>query len=304
MRECEKEVKNRLQAGYSLGELLVATALLAVLLAGLGRILRDSMLTSKTLVNYAEANTEMVRLIRNITLTFQRTLPVEKDGVKVTKARGCVLQKTDPNEDDRSIDNYECINAIGGTAPSDGIGFGLDADNKPSVAFVNVCEAIPDAMVYPAGRLVLNVPPKSINSNSSWGNLSNVCPAECGDGTRPAILFLREDNEGSQIPRKISSANDTSALNLWGAVLCASYFRDDLRYYQNLYADNVGGFLPFYLNLSVFVAHAKFDVLPVSKTDSAYFWTSGGTTLEFSANQELNVFRCNPDPNDLEYGCQ
>ena len=302
MSEMQPNAKG--QFGFSLVELLVASGTLVILSTMISRFVTDLSLTSKTLSISADANTEMLRMLRNIRMTFQESLPESSSGgVRRNRERGCVLKQSGGTPGNPKISDFSCesvsVGQSGLTVKSAGIGFELD-DNippKPGVAFVNACEPIPAGMTYPLGRAKLNVPPADLGQLQGWGTLNKVCPSACASNQRPVVKLLRKDGEKSisisQYPRRITGPTDSPALYLWGAVICASQFSDEVRQFQELYGDNVGGYLPNYLNISVFVARGQFDVKS-SAGKSMYVWAHGGDLLEFNASQELVTFKCKP----------
>lgn len=281
------------QAGLTLVELLITAFVVVTIFAAFARLVNDYMLTAKTLNVTSDASTEMMRLLKNITSTFQRSLPdVDTSGVRQSRERGCVLQ----GGDGMNIDSYSCTGVVGGEVRSTGVGFKLDSNNRPAYAYVNGCESIPDNMIYPSGRVRFTQRPEDLSALTQWGSLNKTCPASCPEGQRPVVRFLDRESDAEnppQVPKRILSASDSSALYLWGAVLCASYFKDEVRDLQRLYGDNVAGFLPNYLNVTSFIARGRFDFRPTAGR-SAYVWTHGGTVLEFNSTQELSTYRCKP----------
>lgn len=294
--------KFKSNSGLTLVELLVACFLTVILLGALGRMVNEYLLTSKTLTVASDANIEVVSLLRNIRFTFQTSMPeTDASGVKFSRERGCVLSGSGDD-----ISDYTCViqsaGQSGSAVATAGLGFQVERNGKPKVAYVNACEAIPSGMQYPVGRQMLNVPPSSLDSFSTWGRSDHVCPSACEIGSRPVIRFLRDGGVNPiQIPRRIANKNDASALNLWGASICASYFFDEVRQLQRLWGDNSGAFFPSYLSIVVFVARGHFDRTAASGK-SLFSWVHGGTVLEFNSTQELSTFRCTPGKAG-EYGC-
>lgn len=290
----------RSQAGLTLVELMVGGFLMVIVVTMLNRLIGDQMLTAKTLNVSSESNLEMMRLLRSVRTNFQKALPQVTAGeLRESRERGCILTRT--GADENNIGSYSCTFESAGQpsaiVKSAGIGFKLDTANppKPAIAFVNACETIPEKMTYPQGRARLSVPPEDLSQMKNWGSLDRVCPAACPANQRPAVRLLKAGGGATaaeQYPRAISGPSDSSALHLWGVVLCASYFKDNVRQLQHLYGDNVGGFLPNYLSISAFVARGRFDIkVPAGR--SLYVWNHGGDLLEFNASQELSTFKCN-----------
>lgn len=299
-RPPEKNSK-KFESGFTLVEVLVASAIMVILSFMLNRLASDYLLTAKTIDVSSQASGEMMRMLRSIRMTFQTSLPEAAAGsVRLSRERGCILRQVGGQVTNPSINDFVCdfssAGQSGTVAPSAGVGFKLDdsVPPKPAIAFVNSCEVIPDGMNYPMGRAKLNQPPEDLSQLQNWGALNKVCPAACAANQRPAVKLLKSGTGASgveQYPSAISGPTDTSALNLWGTVICAAYFKDNVRQLQELYGDNVGGFFPNYLNITAFVARGRFDV-KVPAGQSLYVWTHGGDLLEFSATQELSTFKC------------
>ncbi|MBM3382762.1 MAG: type II secretion system protein [Betaproteobacteria bacterium] len=297
------------QAGFTLVELMIGVSLTLILMTASGSLLRDYMATAKTIQVAADANADLMNLLRDVRRVFQTSVSVNIGNQR----RGCILQF---NAGDRAdIANYTCNPAAGVLAgvPTDGIGFGLDAGGAPSQAFVNACEEIPAGLALPTGRGgVMEAPRHPRNAIGNWGGVDadagrdSICPVECAAGSRPVVKYLntaRGEIVQRQVPRRIVQADGSmsrAALNHWGAVLCGVYFTDRQRFLQGLYGENSGAFVPDYMTLTLFLARARFDVLPpVNPADppnrlSNYIWIHGGLTLEFNDGQEMSVFRCPP----------
>jgi type II secretory pathway pseudopilin PulG len=276
----------KLQAGYSLIEVLISSALLLGLMAMVTRLFNDYMLTAKTLESAVNANNEMVTLIRNIRNAFQSSVPVDTAGVRIGGERACVITGSGD-----AIEDYQCSPVSSGQQEvalnAAGIGFRNDADGRPTYAYVNACE--PLASSGPSGSQT-RTGPVSLTSIQNWGAAAQVCPLDCPNGQRPIVKLLKtgQTSDPPQVPKRIGTGG---GVNLWGASLCVGYFRDEVRELQNLYGDNVGTFRPGYLNVSVFVARSKFDERPPAVVHS---WVHGGIVLEMGSAQELNVYRCTP----------
>lgn len=288
------------QSGFSLVELLTVSALLIGLMALLTRMINDYMLTAKTLESAANANDELVTLIRNMRTTFQRSVPDDSSGVRSGGDRACVLTGSG-----RVIGDFQCSTVSSGQQEvalnAAGIGFKIDANGKPTYAYVNACEPLQSG-----GRAGVQARkgPMSLTSIQNWGAASQVCPVDCPSGHRPIVQFLKtgQNSDPPQVPRKIGGGGGNI---LGGAALCVGYFKDEVRELQNLYGDNLGAYRPGYLNVSVFVARSKFDESPPSVVHS---WVHGGVVLEIGSAQELNVFRCTPSSSSgfnssQQFGC-
>jgi prepilin-type N-terminal cleavage/methylation domain-containing protein len=284
------------QRGLTLVELMVSVAIAAILASAAANLMRDYTSTAKTLRVAADANVVMLSLLRDIRKSFQASSPDN------SRDRGCVLKFVGAAGQTNNIANYTCdLRAVGqGSAPkpkvlTDGIGFNINVD-KPTVAFVNACEKIPKVFPYAAGRAgKLTEPPPALADVKNWGGLEKTCPAACPDGERPVIKFLTSASGevvGRQVPPSLSGGN----LYLWGATICASYYRDMVRREQRLFGDNVGAFEPAYLDVNAFIARGRFDIRkrfdPSGKPlGSLYVWNHGGLHLEFNEAQEMHTFK-------------
>lgn len=279
------------QAGFTLVELMIGVALAVVLAAASGNLLRDYLATAKTLQVSNEANSEMSRLLRDIRQSFQMA---QNRG---SRLRGCVLRAT-PGLNRSQISSYTCYPDQGSSlVATDGIGFEIDAAGSPGMAYVNVCEPIPDGMTLPAGRGGrLNKEPTHPGEIENWGGTQSICPSKCPDKTRPVVKFLSQaggEKVQRQVPKAITGPTDSPALYLWGGMICANYFTDTVRRLQGLYGDNAGAFEPNYMTISAFIARGRFDIRPSpTGSGSNYVWVNGGLVLEFSESQEMSMYRC------------
>jgi type II secretory pathway pseudopilin PulG len=296
------------QGGFTLVELMLSVSFLMVISTAGGSLLRDYMATAKTLRIAGDANTEVMRVLRDLRRSFQTSQ------TRGSLERGCVLRYNGVANGRTNLNNYDCdftaAGQGGGPLRTDGVGFAINADGKPGTAFVNFCEVIPNGITMPTGRGGLLEPPISPNALNNWGAANQVCPAACAAGQRPVIKFLTSDANGAnpreilqrQIPKAITSPSD---LNLWGGVICASYFRDTVRRLQGLFGENTGAFAPNYLSVTTFIARGRFDVLPpldpaappavppaAPRRLSNYIWVHGGIVLEFNDAQEMSTYKC------------
>lgn len=302
--------KNRAshEGGFTLVELMLSVSFLLVIATAGSSLLRDYMATAKTLRIAGDANTELMRVLRDLRRSFQTAQP------RGSLERGCVLQYNGVGNGRSNLNNYNC-NFIaagqgGGPLRTDGVGFAINAAGNPGTAFVNACEAIPAGVNLPTGRGGSLAAPISPDALNNWGAANQVCPAACAAGQRPVIKFLTSDANGAnpreilqrQIPKTITSSSD---LNLWGGVICATYFRDTVRRLQGLFGENTGAFAPNYLSVTTFIARGRFDVLPpldptappavppaAPRRLSNYIWVHGGVILEFNDAQEMSTYKC------------
>jgi len=281
------------QRGLTLVELMISVSIAAILASAGASLMRDYTATAKTLRVAADANVVMLSLLRDVRKSFQASSP-EK-----SRDRGCVLRFVGATGQTNNIANYTCdLRAVGQgsspAVPTDGIGFNIDVD-KPTIAYVNACEKIPKDYPYAVGRSgKLTEPPPPLADVKNWGGLEKTCPAACPDGERPVIKYLTTSGEvvGRQVPPILSGSN----LYLWGATICASYYRDLVRREQRLFGDNVGAFEPAYLDVNAFIARGRFDIR--KRVDSSgktvgslYVWNHGGLHLEFNDAQEMHTFK-------------
>ena len=292
------------QGGFTLVELMLSVSFLLVISTAGSSLLRDYMATAKTLGIIGDANTEVMRVLRDLRRSFQTSQ------TRGSLERGCVLRYNGVANGRLNLNNYDCVFTAagqgGGPLRTDGVGFAINANGKPGTAFVNFCEVIPDGITMPIGRGGLLVPPISPDALNNWGAANQVCPAACAAGQRPVIKFLTSDANGAnpreilqrQIPKAIISSRD---LNLWGGVICASYFRDTVRRLQGLFGENTGAFAPNYLSVTTFIARGRFDTLPpidpasppaAPRRLSNYIWVHGGIVLEFNDAQEMSTYKC------------
>lgn len=285
------------EQGFSLIELMVGVSLTVILATAGASLLRDFMTTQKTLSVANQANAEVNRLLRDIRRSFQSSQ------FQGNENRACLLDFSggDANALDRYSCSFQASGQGGGAFAPAGIGFELFGSNetpRPRSAYVNVCEPM-GAVPLPlgkGGRLFRPLSPRLEITN--WGGANQICPADCPDGSRPAVRYLTEAGgniEQRQFPKPIRSSSD---LNLWGGVLCASYFSDQTRLVQNLFGTNAGAFRPAYLTLTVFIARGRFDVFapvldpgPPVRRASNYVWVHGGMVLEFNESQEMSTFK-------------
>lgn len=277
------------EKGFTLAELLITASLTTVSTLVGAVLLRDYLATARTLRVQADANVEMVSLLRNVTRDFQTAKE---------SRRACLLHRikgksTDPNP---AMEDFNCFTDQQRREfeSTDGIGFNIKS-NKPDFAYINSCEAYDEKKDLPRGRGGLHTPPAFPN-NLNWGGATKICPADCDKGFRPVIKFLRKTGglvAAKQIP-KTSTTNNT--LEMWGAVLCASEF-EDLREIQILRGRQ---FLAQYINVLTFVARGRFDIKfpevadpknPDKKVKQSYVWLTGGTVLDFLDSQEMAIFR-------------
>lgn len=291
---------SKLQSGFTLVELLVALTILVIISAAANRLIGDYFLVAKNIRLIQEGNTELVNLLRDIQRSFQSATS------RGSKHRACILFKTSPDADGTNLSDFSCYPNQGEKqVVADGIGFSIDESGSPGIAYINACEKIPSKMVYPSGRGgPMNVAPRNPGELDGWGGMKDICPAKCPDGSRPVVRHfstLSGSGDFTQIPKKISSASDYSALTFWGAVICGQYFQDSLMRMQGIFGDNVGAFDPDYLTFSVFLARARFDFKAkepvateggVSTKSSSFVWMHGGALLEFSQSQEMLNFKC------------
>lgn len=291
----EEDTTSSAQRGLTLVELMISITVAVALATASAGLLRDYMATAKTLTVASDANVEMITLLRNIRKSFQSSQP------KFNNNRACVLSFGGTAAQAADITRYKCKfqsvgqDPTGGAVPTDGIGFDLLADNTPTAAYVNACEAIPAGFPLASGRGgKLSEPPEDLQSVGNWGGLDKICPAACPAGTRPVVKYLRTGGEvlQRQVPKALNGGN----LYLWGATLCASYFRDVVRQEQRLFGDNVGAFLPAYLDVNAFIARGRFDVRKRrddkgNPIGSLYVWNHGGLHLEFNDAQEMHTFK-------------
>lgn len=292
---CAGSARSHHARGFSLVELMVGVSLTLILASASASLLGDFMATQKTLRVANQANTEITRLLRDIRRSFQAS---EFNG---NENRACLLEFL--NGDVNSLSQYQCkFDAVGqgglAVAPA-GVGFQLKPTvNRPEIAFVNVCEPIA-GIAMPSGKGGRLLPPRSPREEiSNWGGANQICPAACPAGQRPAVRFLtaaRGNIAQRQFPRQ---AQATSDLNLWGGVLCASYFEDQTRQIQNLFGTNAGAFKPAFLTVTAFIARGRFDVLaPITEPGpppirgSNYVWVHGGLLLEYNESQEMSTFK-------------
>jgi prepilin-type N-terminal cleavage/methylation domain-containing protein len=281
--------------GFSLVELMIGVSLTLILSSASASLLGNFMATQKTLRVANNANAEINRLLRDIRRSFQAS---QFNG---NENRACLLEHL--NGDVNSLTRYQCrFTSVGqGGAPfaPAGIGFQLEPTvNVPRVAFVNVCEPIGGGISLPSGKGGRLVPPNSPRDEiENWGGANQICPAQCPDGQRPAVRFLTEarGNVGQrQFPSEVRSTSD---LNLWGGVLCASYFEDQTRQLQNLFGTNAGAFRPAFMTVTAFIARGRFDVKAPINPDppriraSNYVWVHGGIVLEYNESQEMSTFK-------------
>lgn len=294
----DAEVAKRLSAqrGLTLVELMISVTITVAIATASAGLLRDYMATAKTLTVASDSNVEMLKLLRDIRKSFQSSSP------EFNNNRACVLEFNGTSSQTNDITKYRCNfnsvgqDSVGSNVVTDGIGFDLLADNTPRVAYVNACEAIPAGFPYASGRGgKLTEPPPSLQDVKNWGGLERICPAPCPIDTRPVIKFLTLDKgevNQRQVPKPLAGGN----LYLWGATVCASFYRDVVRREQRLFGDNVGAFTPAYLDVNAFIARGRFDIRkrldstgkPVG---SLYVWNHGGLHLEFNDAQELHTFK-------------
>jgi type II secretory pathway component PulJ len=283
-----KKARNA-ESGLTLAELAVAMTLAtAVSLAG-ANLLGDYMATARTLRVQADGNTELMRLVSEITREFQ---------ISREARRACILSRVsgEPTDDNQKMSDFQCQTdgavRTGGKIQTNGIGFDVRPNTIPKRAFINTCQPF-KAEDLPSGRGGRHAPLIS-PSGLPWGGAETTCPEACPDDTRPVVRFIGEGGlvENRQIPARKSRGS----LELWGALFCAAQF-EDVRQIQQLSSRD---FSAQYINVLTFVGRGRFDIkFPVvDGKPQSYVWMTGGTVLEFLDSQEMSIYRCRPgEPN-------
>jgi type II secretory pathway pseudopilin PulG len=270
------------EKGFTLVELVISASLVSVSTLVGAVLLNDYMATARTLRVHAEANVQLVGLIKDMTRDFQTARSFE---------RGCVLKRITGSATDTTmtLNQYNCH--TDDFQPTDGIGFDINGTTA-SFAYVNSCEKY-DKSKLPVGRGGTHTPPDSPNS-LNWGGAKTTCPAACPADYRPVVKYIKATGmvAAKQLPKATS---DTGSLELWGAVICGSEFKD-LREIQQLKGKD---FISQYLNVLIFLGRGRFDIrFPTvtaangSKKKQSYVWMTGGTILDFLDSQEMSIFRC------------
>ena len=191
------------QGGFTLIELMIGMTLTVALMVASASLLRDYMATAKTIQVAADANADMMNLLRDVRRVFQTSIAANVGNQR----RACILQFNGAG-DRANLANYRCNIQAGVVAGvrTDGIGFGLDPAGLPQQAFVNACEAIPAGAQLTAARGGGFIePPRHPTDIATWGNTAAICPAACPAGTRPVVKFLtaaRGEIVQRQLPRQ------------------------------------------------------------------------------------------------------
>ena len=284
------------QSGLTLVELMIATAL-GVIASGAGALLmRDYMVSAKTIRVNAQANLDMMSFFKNLERTFQTV---------TTPLRACPMRRVSGTITDETpkITDFACDTTEYAARSTAGLGFGFKdiaaGQVNAEILWVNSCVKIENGL--PLGfRGSAMIKPPHIKS-LSWGGAQSTCPDECPDSFRPVIRLISAKGEvtGQRVPAKNVEGNDQQ---IWGAVLCAHRYRDikgvqgltgQLNNLDSGAVTNGYDFRADSVNVSLFIARGLFDVLPTAdRKKSNYIWMTGGKILEFIDSEQMTIFKC------------
>jgi len=285
------------QAGLTLVELTVATAL-GVTASGAGALLmRDYMASAKTVRVNAQANMDMMTFLKNLERSFQTV---------TTPLRACPMQRVAGNIKDTTpkLSDFVCSTNNYSAQKTAALGFGFDSISSgqanAKIAWVNSCIPISGGLPTGFRGTKMSKPPHI--GGLAWGGAQKTCPDECPANFRPVIRLItnKGEVESQRVPAKNTDGNDQQ---IWGALMCATRYRD-LKGIQGLTgqlnAINAGANIGDYdfradtVNVSVFIARGLFDVLPTAdRMKSNYIWMTGGKVLEFIDAEQMTIFKCN-----------